>query len=92
MAKNPIPLRLVVQQLGLYPVPSYRVIVYGDELKPRHADFGSVAILLEALGAAVPGLDVSKLLLSPLQEGQGSIVFDGEMLLGGAQLSALGLK
>ncbi len=92
MAENPIPLRLVIQQLGLYPVASYRVIVYGDELKPRQADFSSAAILLEALGAAVPGLDVSELLLSPLREGQGSIVYDGEVLLGGAQLSALRLK
>jgi hypothetical protein len=92
MADNPIPLRVVVQQLGVFPAPSYRVIVYGDELKPRHSDFSSAAVLIEALIAALPGLDVSQLSLNPLQEGQGSIVFDGEMLLTAEQLFALGLN
>ena len=62
-------------------MPGYRVIVYGDELKPRHSDFINAAALLEALEAAIPELDVSQLRLNPLQEGQGSIVFDGGMLL-----------
>lgn len=92
MADNPIPLRLVIQQFGTYPVPNYRVIVYGDELKPRHSDFSSEAVLLEALRAAVPELDPSQLSLNPLGEGQGSIVFDGEILLIAKQLSALGLN
>jgi hypothetical protein len=92
LADNPIPLRVVVQQLGVFPVPSYRIIVYGDELKPRHSDFGSAAVLLEALRAVLPGFDVSKLSLNPLGEGQGSIVFDGEKLLSAEQLSALGLN
>lgn len=91
MAEKPIPLRVVIQQLGLYPVPNYRLIVYGDELKPMHSDFESAALLVEALRSAVPGFDVSQLLLQPLQEGQGSIVFDQEMLLTAEQLSALGL-
>lgn len=91
MADNPIPLRVVIQQLGTYPVPNYRVIVYGDELKPMHSDFGSAALLLEALRCAVPGLDVSQRSLNPLQERQGSIVFDGELLLTAKQLSVLGL-
>ena len=34
----------------------------------------------EALKTAAPELDVSRLSLDPLGEGQGSIVFDGEML------------
>jgi hypothetical protein len=41
MADNPIPLRVVIPQLGTYPVTNYRVIVYGDEFKPRHWDFSS---------------------------------------------------
>ncbi len=92
MAGNPIPLRFVIQQLGVFPVPSYRIIVYGDELKPRHSDFSSAADLLEALEVALPELDVSQLRLNPLQEEQGSIVFDGEKLLSAEQLSALGLN
>lgn len=92
MADNPIPLRVVVQQLGVFPVPSYRIIVYGDELKPRHSDFRSSTALLEALEVAIPELDVSQLRLNPLQEEQGSIVFDGERLLSAEQLSALGLN
>lgn len=92
MAENSIPLRVVIQQLGLYPVPNYRLIAYGDELKPMNADFGSAALLLEALRSAVSGLDVSQLSLTPLQEGQGTIVYDGEMLLSSEQRSALGLK
>lgn len=91
MTENPIPLRVVIQQLGLYPVPTYRLIVYGDDLKPAHCDFGTAALLVEALRSAVPGFDASRLLLQPLQEGQGSIVFDEEMLLTADQLSALGL-
>jgi hypothetical protein len=92
MADNPIPLRVVIQQLGVFPAPSYRVIVYGDELKPRHSDFASAAALLEALRAVLPELDVSQLSLNPLREGQGSIVFNGELLLSAEQLSALGLN
>ena len=92
MAEKPIPLRVVIQQLGLYPVPNYRLIAYGDELKPMHADFGSAALLLEALRSVVHGLDVSQLSLTPLHEGQGTIVYDGEMLLSSEQRSALGLK
>jgi hypothetical protein len=52
------PLRIVIQQLGIFPVPSYRLIVCGDELKPRHSDFASAAVLLEALKSALPELDV----------------------------------
>jgi hypothetical protein len=92
MADNLIPLRLVIQQLGVYPVPNYRVIAYGDELKPMHSDFENVAALTNAVGTAIPGFDISRLLLNPLQEGQGSIVFDEEMLLSGEQLSVLRLN
>ena len=86
------PLRIVIQQLGVSAVPGYRVIVYGDEFKPRHSDFSSPVALLQALEAAIPELDVSQLRLNPLQEGQGSIVFDGEKLLSEKQLTTLGLK
>lgn len=91
MTDDPKPLRIVIQQLGVSPVPGYRVIVYGDEFKPRHSDFSSAVALLEALEAAIPELDISHLLLNPLREGQGSIVFDGEMLLSEKQLSMLGM-
>ena len=86
------PLRFVIQQLGVFAVPGYRVVAYGDEFKPRHCDFDGAAVLLEALGEAVPELDLSQLLLNPMQEGQGSIVFEGEMPFSEKQLSALGLK
>jgi hypothetical protein len=92
MTNDLIPLRIVIQQLGVSAVPGYRVIVYGDEFRPRHSDFNSAVALLEALEAAIPELEVSQLRLNPLQEGQGSIVFDGERLLTEKQLSALGLK
>lgn len=92
MTSHMNPLRIVIQQLGTYRVLGYRVIVYGDGFKPRHGDFSSGALLLGALRTAVPGLDVSQQLLTPLREGQGSIVFDGEMHLSEEQLSALGLK
>ena len=92
MTDDPIPLRVVIQQLGIVATPRYRLIVYGDELKPRHFDFSSAAVLLEALKAAVPEPDVSQLSLDPLQQGQGSIVFDGEKLISAEQLSALGLN
>ncbi|MGA9672664.1 MAG: hypothetical protein WBQ94_25835 [Terracidiphilus sp.] len=86
------PLRVVIQQLRASPAAGYRVIVYGDEFKPRHSDFDSQVALLEALEAAIPELDISHLRLNPLREGQGSIVFDGEMPLSKKQLSTLGLK
>jgi hypothetical protein len=54
MESDQNPLRIVIQQLGISRTPGYRVIVYGDDFKPRHCDFGSAAVLLEALGAAVP--------------------------------------
>jgi hypothetical protein len=92
MTDDPIPLRVVIQQLGIVATPRYRLIVYGDELKPRHFNFSSAAVLLEALKAAVPEPDVSQLSLDPLQQGQGSIVFDGEKLISAEQLSALGLN
>jgi len=92
MTDDMSPLRFVIQQLGVFAVPGYRIVVYGDEFKPRHCDFDSAAVLLEALGEAVPELDLSQLLLNPMQEGQGSIVFEGEMLLSEKQLSTLGLK
>lgn len=86
------PLRVVIQQLGVSAVPGYRVIVYGDDFKPRHCDFMSAVVLLEALEAAIPELDVSRLRATPLQEGLGSIIFNEEMLLSSEHLSALGLN
>lgn len=89
MASNLNPLRIVIQQLGFSAAPGYRVVVYGDEFQPRHSDFSSAVALLEALDAAIPEL---QLRLNPMLEGQGSIVFAGEMPLSKKQLSSLGLK
>jgi hypothetical protein len=91
MAEAPHPLRIVIQQLAVSAVPGYPVIVYGDDFKPRHSDFSSPAVLLTALAAAIPGLDLAQFRLHPLEEAQGSIVFDGGRLLSEKQLSALGL-
>ena len=92
MADNPIPLRVVIQQLGVSAMPSHRLIVYSDELKPMHSDFASAATLIETNGNAIPGFDTSQRMLNPLQEGRGSIVFNGELLLTSKQLAALGLN
>jgi hypothetical protein len=82
-------LRMVIQQIGLK--PAYRVAVYGDLEKPRHADFNTGQILLETLQTALPDLDTSSLSLNPLQKGQGSVVFAGEIMLNERQLGLLGL-
>ena len=83
-------LRLVIQQIGVER-PSYRLVVYGDQEKPLHADLLSAEALLAKLRAAMPDLDLSKHFLYPLKEGQGSIVFTGEITLRTSQISALGL-
>ena len=92
MEEKPIPLRVVIKQLGLYPVPNYRIITYGDELKPLHGDFESSTLLIEALPSAIPEFEFAKQPPDPLKGDQGSIVFDGEMMLSSKQRSALGLK
>ena len=83
-------LRVVIQQIGVEN-PSFRLVVYGDWEKPRHADFGDKEALLKMLQAAIPGLDLSRHFLNPLREGQGSIVFTGEIRLHDQQLRLLGL-
>ncbi len=90
-ASHSNPLRVVIQQLGVSPAPSYRIIVYGDEESPHHSDFSSAELLLERLRAAITDFDVSQLCLNPLEQGQGSIVFVGELKLARTQLSVLGL-
>lgn len=85
-------LRMVIQQISVSPNATYRVIVYGDEQRPRHADFSNAQFLADALCAAAPAIDLSKLTLNPLEEGQGSIVFLAEMELDETQLSLLGLS
>jgi hypothetical protein len=83
-------LRFVIQQIGVEKL-SYRVIAYGDWEKPRHSDFPSAQILIETLQAVVPDFASSELRLNPLGEGQGSIVFAGEMTLTTSQIYALKL-
>ena len=82
-------LRMVIQQIGIE--PAYRVVVYGDWEKPRHVDFNSRQVLLEALRAALPAFDMATLSLDPLHEGQGSMVFAGEIEVSNRQLGLLGL-
>lgn len=83
-------LRMVIQQMGVE-YPFYRLVVYGDWEKPKHADFGSQEALLQALHAALPDLDTSRLCFDPLEKGQGSIVFAREIHLHDRQLGLLGL-
>lgn len=83
-------LRMVIQQIEAVH-PSYRVVVYGDREKPRHADFKSGQMLLDALHAALPDFDASRLSLDALAEGHGSIVFTGEVAVDDRQLGLLGL-
>jgi hypothetical protein len=85
-------LRLVIQQRGTSPVPSYRIIAYGDSNVNRYSDFSSAEILIEALCCAIPDFDVSRLSLNPLGEGQGSMVFVAGMDLDERQLSVLRLS
>ena len=87
---EPHTLRMVIQQIGVEN-PNYRLVVYGDWEKPRHSDFLSAETILGTLLDAVPNLDLSKHSLNPLREGQGSIVFAGEITLTMSQISALGL-
>ena len=83
-------LRMVIQQIGGFEV-AYRIAVYGDGEKPRHADFNSGPALLEALCAVLPDFNTTGLSLDPLHKGQGSIVFAGEVELSDRQLGLLGL-
>lgn len=89
---DPNSLRLAIQQLGVSENPAYRVVVYGDDRQPRHSDFGNAHILLETLRAVIPELDLSKLTMNPMGDGQGSMVFAGEIRLTETQLSLLGLR
>ena len=83
-------LRMVIQQIAVRN-PSYRLVVYGDWERPRHADFGTGQELARALDAALPDFATSGLSLDPLEEGQGSIAFTGEIQLRDWQLGLLGL-
>ncbi|MFZ0396170.1 MAG: hypothetical protein WCF17_06540 [Terracidiphilus sp.] len=85
-------LRIVIQQLGFSEMSGYRVVVYGDEFKPRHADFSSAQVLRAVLRSAIPHFDSSHLSWTPLGDGEGSIVFDGEMQLSESQFFELGLS
>lgn len=89
---DPNSLRLAIQQLGVSENPAYRVVVYGDDRQPRHSDFGNAHSLLETLRAVIPELDLSKLTMNPMGDGQGSMVFAGEIRLTETQLSLLGLR
>ncbi len=80
---------MVIQQIGIE--PAYRLTVYGDKEKTRHADFSSAPALLTALLTALPDFDTSGLSLDPMNTGQGSIVFTGAIDLNDRQLGLLGL-
>lgn len=82
-------LRMVIQQIGMD--PAYRISIYGNEQKPRHADFKDGRTLLAALETALPDFDTSGLFLDPIHSNQGSIVFTGGIKLTDRQLGLLGL-
>ena len=82
--------RMVIQQVGLEK-PTYHLVIYGDQEKPRHSEFLNVDRLLEALRTAVPSLDLSGCSLNPMRDGLGSIVFSGEVTLSVTQMTTLGL-
>lgn len=90
MADGPNPFRIVIQQLGVAAIPRYRVIVYGDDQSPRHSDFDDARVLLDTFRSAIADFDSSQLLLNPLEEDKGSIVFTGEVDLEKWQLAILG--
>lgn len=85
-------LRMVIQQLSASPNIAYRLAVYGDRHQPRHTDFSNGQLLIDSLRAAIPGFDLSRLTLNPMEEGQGSIVFADEIRLSETQLSLLRLN
>ena len=84
--------RFVIQQCETRPVPSYRIVVYRGSNAHYHFDFGSAQILIEALRAAIPDFDISRLSLNPLSDGHGSIVFADELNLNHLQLTVLQLN
>lgn len=79
--------RMVIQHIGVE--PAYRLVVYSDLEKPRHADFSSKQTLLRALHAAFPDFDSSAFVFDPLHGRKGSIVFAGEVELDDRQLGRL---
>lgn len=92
MAINLNPLRIVTQQPGVSAAPGYRVIVYGDKLSPCTATLAMRGFSSSHLDQQYLKLDASQQLLNPLEAAEGSTVFNGEVLLSGEQLSALGLN
>jgi hypothetical protein len=82
---------MAIQQIGIEK-PTFRVVVYDDWTAPRHSDFGSAEALSETLRTAIPSLELANLSLNPLGEGQGSIIYTGEIALTPSQLSILGLS
>lgn len=85
-------LRLIIQRRDDAPESGYRMIIYGNSDLHRHSDFDSAQSLLQAIGLAIPGFDVSRLSLNPSQQGHGSIVFADGMQLDCLQLGILGLQ
>ena len=85
-------LRVVIQQIGRNEWRSFRLVAYGDEFKPRHADFTSAQNLRAAFLAAIPEFDLSLLSLNPQEEGHGSILFEEEICLDDDQVFKLGLS
>lgn len=79
--------RMVVQHLGFS--PACRVVVYGDDWKPSHADFANDDALLQALHDALPDFDTSLLCLDQPHESTGTILFAGGVELDRRQVQLL---
>lgn len=92
LGTNQYRLQFVVQQIGVGQFSAYRVVIYGDQQRPRHSDFQCAQDLLQRLREAIPDVEWSGISVDPMGEGQGSsIVFDRELELDTGQLKLLGL-
>ena len=86
---RPHDVRIVVQHLGFS--PEYRVVVYGDDWKPTHADFENQQALLQAICDSLPDFDTSLLCLDQPHEIPGTVLFAGSIELDRSQAKLLKL-
>jgi hypothetical protein len=82
--------RLVIQRCAMSSESNYRLIVYGRSSVYGHSDFRCKETLLDAIQRAIPGFDISVLLLKIPESSEASIIFGELMNLDILQLSILG--